>query len=295
MSKLETKLAETRQVMNELLDSLLPLPNGREKRVVEAMRYSAISTGKALRPFLTLTVGEMLGTSTQTALRIGAAIELLHTYSLIHDDLPSMDNDTLRRGRPTNHIQFDEATAILAGDALQSLAFEVLASPETHPDATVRTRLVSELARSAGMNGMVGGQMLDLIGETTVLDLSEIERMQALKTGALLWFACMAPALTVQTSSEEREALAQYSRAIGLLFQITDDILDVEGDTTAMGKTLGKDSEAHKSTFVSILGLNKAKSLARSLTERGLAAISIFGKRADMLAETLTFILERKR
>ncbi len=295
MSKLETKLAETRQVMNELLDSLLPLPNGREKRVVEAMRYSAISTGKALRPFLTLTVGEMLGTSTQTALRIGAAIELLHTYSLIHDDLPAMDNDTLRRGRPTNHIQFDEATAILAGDALQSLAFEVLASPETHPDATVRTRLVSELARSAGMNGMVGGQMLDLIGETTVLDLSEIERMQALKTGALLWFACMAPALTVQTSSEEREALAQYSRAIGLLFQITDDILDVEGDTTAMGKTLGKDSEAHKSTFVSILGLNKAKSLARSLTERGLAAISIFGKRADMLAETLTFILERKR
>lgn len=295
MSKLETKLAETRQVMNELLDSLLPLPNGREKRVVEAMRYSAISTGKALRPFLTLTVGEMLGTSTQTALRIGAAIELLHTYSLIHDDLPSMDNDTLRRGKPTNHIQFDEATAILAGDALQSLAFEVLASPETHPDATVRTRLVSELARSAGMNGMVGGQMLDLIGETTVLDLSEIERMQALKTGALLWFACMAPALTVQTSSEEREALAQYSRAIGLLFQITDDILDVEGDTTAMGKTLGKDSEAHKSTFVSILGLNKAKSLARSLTERGLAAISIFGKRADMLAETLTFILERKR
>lgn len=295
MSKLETKLAETRQVMNELLDSLLPLPNGREKRVVEAMRYSAISTGKALRPFLTLTVGEMLGTSTQTALRIGAAIELLHTYSLIHDDLPAMDNDTLRRGKPTNHIQFDEATAILAGDALQSLAFEVLASSETHPDATVRTRLVSELARSAGMNGMVGGQMLDLIGETTVLDLSEIERMQALKTGALLWFACMAPALTVQTSSEEREALAQYSRAIGLLFQITDDILDVEGDTTAMGKTLGKDSEAHKSTFVSILGLNKAKSLARSLTERGLAAISIFGKRADMLAETLTFILERKR
>lgn len=295
MERLENKLGETRRVMNEAIDRLLPIPAGREKRVVEAMRYSAISTGKALRPFLTMTIGEMLGVNKQTAIRIGAAIELLHTYSLIHDDLPAMDNDTLRRGKPTNHIQFDEATAILAGDALQALAFEVLSDPETHPDAAIRSRLVLELARSAGMNGMVGGQMLDLIGETTVLTLPEIERMQALKTGALLWFACMAPALTVPVPQEQSEALAQYAQAIGLLFQITDDILDVEGSVSSMGKTLGKDSEAHKSTFVSILGLEKAKSLAHNLAGRGMAALSVFGNKADLLKDTITFILERKR
>lgn len=295
MERLENKLGETRRVMNEAIDRLLPIPAGREKRVVEAMRYSAISTGKALRPFLTMTIGEMLGVNKQTAIRIGAAIELLHTYSLIHDDLPAMDNDTLRRGKPTNHIQFDEATAILAGDALQALAFEVLSDPETHPDAAIRSRLVLELARSAGMNGMVGGQMLDLIGETTVLTLPEIERMQALKTGALLWFACMAPALTVPVPQEQSEALAQYAQAIGLLFQITDDILDVEGSVSSMGKTLGKDSEAHKSTFVSILGLEKAKSLAHNLAGRGMTALSVFGNKADLLKDTITFILERKR
>ena len=295
MERLENKLGETRRVMNEAIDRLLPIPAGREKRVVEAMRYSAISTGKALRPFLTMTIGEMLGVNKQTAIRIGAAIELLHTYSLIHDDLPAMDNDTLRRGKPTNHIQFDEATAILAGDALQALAFEVLSDPETHPDAAIRSRLVLELTRSAGMNGMVGGQMLDLIGETTVLTLPEIERMQALKTGALLWFACMAPALTVPVPQEQSEALAQYAQAIGLLFQITDDILDVEGSVSSMGKTLGKDSEAHKSTFVSILGLEKAKSLAHNLADRGMAALSVFGNKADLLKDTITFILERKR
>ena len=295
MERLENKLGETRRIMNEAIDRLLPIPAGREKRVVEAMRYSAISTGKALRPFLTMTIGEMLGVNKQTAIRIGAAIELLHTYSLIHDDLPAMDNDTLRRGKPTNHIQFDEATAILAGDALQALAFEVLSDPETHPDAAIRSRLVLELTRSAGMNGMVGGQMLDLIGETTVLTLPEIERMQALKTGALLWFACMAPALTVPVPQEQSEALAQYAQAIGLLFQITDDILDVEGSVSSMGKTLGKDSEAHKSTFVSILGLEKAKSLAHNLAGRGMAALSVFGNKADLLKDTITFILERKR
>lgn len=295
MERLENKLGETRRIMNEAIDRLLPIPAGREKRVVEAMRYSAISTGKALRPFLTMTIGEILGVNKQTAIRIGAAIELLHTYSLIHDDLPAMDNDTLRRGKPTNHIQFDEATAILAGDALQALAFEVLSDPDTHPDAAIRSRLVLELARSAGMNGMVGGQMLDLIGETTVLTLPEIERMQALKTGALLWFACMAPALTVPVPQEQSEALAQYAQAIGLLFQITDDILDVEGSVSSMGKTLGKDSEAHKSTFVSILGLEKAKSLAHNLADRGMAALSVFGNKADLLKDTITFILERKR
>ncbi len=289
------KMAEIRSFMNEQLDKILPLPAGKEARVVEAMRYSAIGTGKALRPFLSMTVGEILGLNPTTAARIGLAIELVHTYSLIHDDLPAMDNDTLRRGKPTNHIQFDEATAILAGDALQAKAFEVLAAPETHSNPAVRSRLVLELARSVGANGMVGGQMLDLIGEQAVLTLPEIEQMQALKTGALLWFACIAPALAADATTEQLDALAQYAQAIGLLFQITDDILDVEGDTALVGKTLGKDSESHKSTFVSILGLDKAKSLAQNLRERGMTALSVFGPEADPLRDTIDFMIERKR
>ncbi len=289
------KMADVRVIINERLNNVLPLPSGKEARVVEAMRYSAIGTGKALRPFLSITVGNMLGLPQETSIRIGLAIEVLHTYSLIHDDLPAMDNDTLRRGKPTNHVQFDEATAILAGDALQALAFEILADPKTHPNAEIRSRLVLELARSAGFKGMVGGQMLDLIGETTILTLPEIEQMQALKTGALLWFSCIAPAVAAQAKQEQLDALAQYAQAIGLLFQITDDILDVEGDKHMMGKTLGKDSEAHKSTFVSVLGLEKAKSLAQNLLSRGLMALESFGSEADTLRDVITFVVERKR
>jgi farnesyl diphosphate synthase len=292
---LTDKMADVRAIINERLNNVLPLPSGKEARVVEAMRYSAIGTGKALRPFLSITVGNMLGLPQETSIRIGLAIEVLHTYSLIHDDLPAMDNDTLRRGKPTNHVQFDEATAILAGDALQALAFEILADSKTHPNADIRSRLVLELARSAGFKGMVGGQMLDLIGETTILTLPEIEQMQALKTGALLWFSCIAPALAAQAKQEQLDALAQYAQAIGLLFQITDDILDVEGDKHMMGKTLGKDSEAHKSTFVSVLGLEKAKSLAQNLLSRGLMALESFGSEADTLRDVITFIMERER
>lgn len=292
---LTDKMADVRAIINERLNNVLPLPSGKEARVVEAMRYSAIGTGKALRPFLSITVGNMLGLPQETSIRIGLAIEVLHTYSLIHDDLPAMDNDTLRRGKPTNHVQFDEATAILAGDALQALAFEILADSKTHPNADIRSRLVLELARSAGFKGMVGGQMLDLIGETTILTLPEIEQMQALKTGALLWFSCIAPALAAQAKQEQLDALAQYAQAIGLLFQITDDILDVEGDKSMMGKTLGKDSEAHKSTFVSVLGLEKAKSLAQNLLSRGLMALESFGSEADTLRDVITFIMERER
>lgn len=292
---LMANMTEIRDIINDRLNTILPVPLGREARVVEAMRYSAISTGKALRPFLSFYIGRMLGLQQETSIRIGLAIEVLHTYSLIHDDLPAMDNDNLRRGKPTNHIQFDEATAILAGDALQALAFEILADPATHPNAEIRSRLVLELARSAGYKGMVGGQMIDLIGETTVLTLPEIEQMQALKTGALLWFSCIAPALAANATKPQLDALVQYAQAIGLLFQITDDILDVEGDKQMVGKTLGKDSKAHKSTFVSVLGIEKAKSLAQNLFNRGIAALEPFGAEADILREVITFILERKR
>lgn len=292
---LQTRMKDVRDIVNRELDRLLPIPETRDARLVEAMRYSAIGTGKALRPLLTLTVGEMLGLPFEQALRIGVAIELLHTYSLIHDDLPAMDNDTLRRGKPTNHIQFDEATAILAGDALQARAFEVLTDTAVIPDRSVQAALVAELAKAAGMNGMVGGQMMDLIGEKDPLNLDEIERMQSLKTGALLYFSCVAPAIANGESPETILALGKYAQAVGLIFQITDDILDVEGQTELVGKTLGKDSEAHKSTFVSILGMDKAKQLVLSLKQRGEEALTEFGSKADDLRDILTYIIERKR
>lgn len=292
---LAAKLSETRDLINQELGALLPVPTGREARLIDAMRYSAIGTGKALRPFLALTVGDMLNLNRQMALRIGVAIEMLHTYSLIHDDLPAMDNDTLRRGKPTNHIQFDEATAILAGDALQARAFEILSESETSPDGTVRADLVQALAHAAGMQGMVAGQMLDLIGETQPLNLEEIEQMQGNKTGALLRFSCVAPAIAARSDETVVQALDAYARAIGLLFQITDDILDVVGDTNTVGKTLGKDATAHKSTFVSLLGLEKARALVASLSDRARAALEPFGERADILRQVITFMVERKR
>ena len=292
---LNEQMTEVRELINQNLDELLPLPQGKEVRVMEAMRYSAIGTGKALRPFLAMSIGKILGLDQKIAMRIGVAIEMLHTYSLIHDDLPGMDDDNLRRGKPTNHIQFDEATAILAGDALQAKAFEVLLDPETSKDSNIRANLALELAKAAGASGMVGGQMLDLIGEKQVLTLEEVERMQSLKTGALLYFSCVAPAIALNTSKEILGALSQYASALGLMFQITDDILDVEGSTELVGKTLGKDSEDHKSTFVSILGLEKAKALALNLKERGLEALKVLGPKAKVLEEVLEFIITRKR
>ena len=289
------KLSEVRELINQEIDNTLPIPETRDARLVEAMRYSAISTGKALRPFLALTVGNMLGLESKTSVRIGLAIELLHTYSLIHDDLPAMDNDSMRRGKPSNHIQFDEATAILAGDALQTKAFEVLSDSQTHENPAVRADLALALAKAAGADGMAGGQMMDLIGEKETLNLDEIERMQSLKTGALLHFSCVAPAIAARAEETITDALTRYAKALGLMFQITDDILDVEGNAEMVGKTLGKDSEAHKSTFVSILGLEKAKELARSLRDQGKEALAIFGEKASELSELLDYILERKR
>ncbi|MDY6408072.1 MAG: farnesyl diphosphate synthase [Pseudomonadota bacterium] len=292
---IQNKLYEIRSLINDEIDRILPLPETRDSRLVEAMRYSAIGTGKVLRPFLAITVGEMLGLEQKTAVRIGLAIELLHTYSLIHDDLPAMDNDSMRRGKPSNHIQFDEATAILAGDALQTKAFEILADKETHPDPAIRVRLIEALAKGAGSAGMVGGQMLDLIGEKDPLNLDEIERMQSMKTGALLHFSCVAPAIAIEANETVIDSLTQYAKALGLMFQITDDILDVEGNAELVGKTLRKDQEAHKSTFVSILGLQKAKELAQSLMTQGKEALIPFGDKADDLKKVLDFILERKK
>ncbi len=295
MTPLNLKLSEARTLVDKLFDDELKIPEGREKRVIEAMRYSAIGSGKAFRPFLVLTVAKMLDVPQEQAARVAVALEMVHTYSLIHDDLPAMDNDTLRRGKPTNHVQFDEATAILTGDALLTQAFEVLANEKTHPDATVRIKLIEALSKAAGTRGMIGGQMMDLLGEKEPLTLKEVERMQSMKTGALLEFACTAPAILIGASDEIMQALKAYAHAMGLMFQITDDILDVEGDSATVGKTLGKDSKAHKSTFVSLLGLEEARQLARDLGMEAKAALKIFDDKADMLNHTTSFILSRNK
>lgn len=293
MQNLKNKLAETRALMDTALDRLLPVPAGPEKRVVEAMRYSLLGGGKALRPFLILSVADMLGLDKRQAVPIACALEMVHTYSLIHDDLPAMDNDTLRRGRPTNHIQFDEATAILAGDGLLTQAFEVLAAaPDLSADSKVK--LIRALAAGAGANGMIGGQMLDLLGEKTALTRVEIERMQMMKTGALLRYACLASAWAADADPAAEKALTRYADAVGLLFQITDDLLDMTGDGAMMGKTLGKDAAAGKSTFVSLMGVDGARQFAADLAVRAKDALTPFGEAAGLLRETIDFIIERK-
>lgn len=295
MTNLTAKLNETRSLIDDQLNTLLPLPIGKECRVVEAMRYSILGGGKALRPFLVLTVAHMLGIEKQNALQVACALEMVHTYSLIHDDLPAMDNDTMRRGKPTNHIQFDEATAILAGDALLTKAFEVLSMTQTHKEASIRCKLISQLSKAAGTQGMIGGQMMDLIGEKIPLNLNEIERMQALKTGALLKYACTAPAIMAQSSGTIFKALETYAGCIGLMFQITDDILDIEGDSKIVGKTLGKDTQAQKSTFVSMLGIDTAKENIHILAQKAENALSGFGPEANLLRQTIHFILTRNK
>ncbi|MBP5344066.1 MAG: polyprenyl synthetase family protein [Alphaproteobacteria bacterium] len=290
---LKNRLVETRKLVDSNLERWLPLPASLDRRVVEAMRYSSIGGGKAFRAFLILTISAMYNVPQDQALNIATALEMVHAYSLIHDDLPAMDNDTMRRGKPTNHIQFDEATAILAGDGLLTNAFEVLAHPSTHPDASIRIKLVGLLAQLAGKSGMIGGQMMDLIGEKTPLDLKEIEQMQDKKTGALLTFACIAGAIAGYASESDLQALTTYAKCIGLTFQITDDILDVTGDTALMGKTLGKDKQTAKSTFVSLLGLDQARKMAEDLMHKADDAIASFGEKADLLHQANHFILER--
>ncbi|MGN0919992.1 MAG: polyprenyl synthetase family protein [Alphaproteobacteria bacterium] len=294
MQQLKNKLAETRLLLDKSFDQHLTLPEGKERRLVEAMRYSAIGGGKAFRAFLVLTVGQMLGLKEKSALQIATALEMVHTFSLIHDDLPAMDNDTMRRGKPTNHIQFDEATAVLAGDALLANAFEVLSGSETDLESDVRCELVHFLAQMTGKSGMCGGQMLDLIGEKEALQLEEITRLQTLKTGALLRFAVLAPAIAVKADEKIKKALEKYAACIGLMFQMSDDILDIEGDEQLMGKTLGKDKTEKKSTFVTLMGLEATRQKAEELGEEAKAALLSFGAKADLLRDASDFILKRK-
>ncbi len=295
MTNLIAAIKETAAEVRAKIDRLLPVPETVEKRVVEAMRYSSMAGGKALRPFMVLQSASLFGIDKARALRVAVALEMVHCYSLIHDDLPAMDNDDMRRGQPTCHKQYDEATAILAGDGLLTRAFGVIASEHCLFEPAIRIQLISELSKAAGVNGMIGGQMLDIMAETQEdMSLSEVIRLQKMKTGCLFSFACESGAIMAKASYEDRQALKSYARDIGLAFQITDDILDVEGDEQSMGKAVRKDLDAHKATFISLLGLEKAKEQADSLSYQAIAALERFDEKADYLRDLARYIVERR-
>ncbi|MBQ9235590.1 MAG: polyprenyl synthetase family protein [Alphaproteobacteria bacterium] len=280
---------------NRRLPDMFHFPKGVERRVVEAMFYSLSGGGKRLRPFLVCKTAALFSIDTSTAFRVAAALEMLHTYSLIHDDLPAMDNDDFRRGRPTCHKQFDEATAILAGDGLLTYAFEVLASADEVP-CEVRLKLCALLARRAGaFDGMIAGQMLDLLAEESpnLVDDAIIRHIEEMKTGCLIAYACQAGAILGKASDAQYQAITRYARAIGIAFQITDDILDVTGDAALMGKTLGKDAAQDKKTFVSLYGLDNAKNQAAALIAQAKDCLRGFGDAAVPLSALADFILTR--
>jgi farnesyl diphosphate synthase len=269
---------------------------GAPERLVAAMRHAALAGGKRLRPFLVIETASLFSLDAERALRTAAALELIHCYSLVHDDLPAMDNDDLRRGKPTVHKAWDEWTAILAGDGLLTLAFEVLAEPATHPDPAVRSALVVLMARGAGSAGMVGGQALDLaydkLGEPKSPDLAHVTRLQGMKTGALIRVACEAGAILGQATADQRAALVRYGEALGVAFQIADDLLDIEGDAAVVGKAVGKDQ--NKATMASLLGIEPARARLQALKQEAIDVLAPFGARGDTLREAARFVVERK-
>lgn len=294
MPSIDAALNEVATTITRTLEQLLPPPAGAEKRVLEAMRYACLGGGKRIRPFLVMTGARLFDVNEVSACRAAAAIEMVHCYSLVHDDLPAMDDSDLRRGRPTVHKEFDEAVAILAGDGLLTLAFEVLADPETHPNATVRSELVLALAKAAGAAGMVGGQMIDLEAEKATLDIGAITRLQRLKTGEIIAFACGAGAILGQASDQARHALLAYAHDLGLAFQIADDLLDAEGTAASIGKPVGADSAAGKATFVALLGVERAREQAQLLARQAAGHLDLFDEKADLLREMAGFVVNRK-
>jgi farnesyl diphosphate synthase len=292
-SLLADGMARIAREIDAAFDALLPPTQDARLRLIEAMRYAAIGGGKRLRPLLLTATAEMYGVSRDTALRAAVAVEAIHVYSLIHDDLPCMDDDALRHGKPTVHRAFDEATAVLAGDALHAFAFELLADPVTSGDPFIRIELVQALGTASGAQGMAGGQMMDMIAEETAMDLQAVTRLQQLKTGALLGAAVEMGAILGRVPPEGRTHLRGYARDIGLAFQIADDLLDCEGDEQAAGKALRKDAGAGKQTFVSLLGAERARAQARMLVEQAVAHLAQHGREADMLRAIARYIVER--
>ncbi|NWH09270.1 MAG: polyprenyl synthetase family protein [Alphaproteobacteria bacterium] len=291
---IEPALGETASLLDQTLDTLLPEPAGLEARLIEAMRYAVIGGGKRLRAFLVLQSGRLFGVDRRALARAAAAVECVHAYSLVHDDLPAMDDDDMRRGRPSVHRKFDEAAAILAGDALQAHAFTILAAPETHADPYVRCELMARLANAAGASGMVAGQMIDMSVEGKAADVTTITRLQRLKTGALISFACEAGAIMGKASPPMRHALLGFAQDLGLAFQIADDLLDVEGDDVIVGKKLGKDEARGKATFVKALGVERARSQAQVLAEQAVRHLDIFDEKADLLRAAAAWSVSRK-
>jgi farnesyl diphosphate synthase len=292
--EIQTALAQNARDVDATLEQLLPARRDPESRLMDAVRYATLSGGKRIRPFLVMSSAALFGVSKPFALRVAAAIEMVHCYSLIHDDLPAMDNDDLRRGLPTCHVKFDEATAILAGDALLARAFEVIADPATHPDPRVRSDLVGELAKAAGADGMVGGQMLDLLAEKVPLEMAEITRMQRMKTGALIAFSCEAGAVLGKSSDSARHALRAYAHDLGLAFQIVDDLLDVEGNDDEVGKRTHKDDGAGKATFVSVLGVERARAQSDMLAQQAVQHLEMFSETAAPLRALASFVVSRR-
>jgi farnesyl diphosphate synthase len=302
LTRLDAVAADTEALLDRLL-AATPVEGelSRPARLIEAMRYSGLGGGKRFRPFLVVECANLLAVPRQRALMAGAALECVHCYSLVHDDLPAMDNDALRRGQPTAHKKFDEATAILAGDGLLTFAFDVLSRPETHPDAAVRIELVSALSRASGVGGMAGGQMLDLAAEGRFaqngpqrLSESEVLMLQAMKTGALLRFACQAGGILAGAAAAQRHALDRYGAAVGQAFQIADDLLDLEGDTALVGKQTGKDAAAGKATMVTALGEAGAKARLGQLVAEAEQALAPFGPAAATLIEGAQFVANRR-
>lgn len=289
----DQRLKEVADKVTVALDQLIPPASGPEADLMRAMRHAALANGKRMRPFFLLEAGAMFDAPEKSLLRAAAALECVHCYSLVHDDLPCMDDDDFRRGQPTVHKAFDEATAVLAGDALLTLAFKILASRETHPDAEVRALLIERLADSSGARGMVGGQMIDMLESDSPRDLNTITRMQRLKTGALISYATEAAGIIGHAREHERSALAGFSNDLGLAYQIADDLLDATGDEEAVGKALAKDQEAGKANFVTILGVEGARQRVQLLAEQAKEHLAIFREKANILLQSVDFVLDR--
>ncbi len=294
-SLLNDSLTQIAADIDQEFDALLKLPGDARDRLYAAMRHAAIGGGKRLRPLLVTATAALFHVDRAVAVRVGTAVEAIHVYSLVHDDLPCMDDDDMRRGKPTVHRAFDDATAVLAGDSLHALAFEILASPQTHPDPFVRGELVSTLALASGPEGMAGGQMMDIEAENATFDLQTVMRLQALKTGALIAASVEMGAILGHIPPEGRTHLRGYARDIGLAFQIADDILDVEGDPELAGKALQKDADAGKGTFVSLMGLERAKQQAEMLVAQANEHLSCYGSEANLLRAIANYITERDR